>query len=75
MSSLFFDFFDLFFYAVFEDSYAVDLAADNVAAGEILGRVKAMPTPAGVPMAMMVPALRVMPWESSEMTSATSKII
>ena len=41
MSSLFFDFFDLFFYAVFKDSYAVDLAADDVAAGEVLGRVKA----------------------------------
>lgn len=54
---------------------AVDLAADNVAAGEILGGSKAHADAGGVPMAMMVPALRVMPWESSEMTSATSKII
>ena len=29
-----------------------------------------MPTPAGVPVAMMVPARRVMPWDSSEITEA-----
>ena len=33
-----------------------------------------MPTPAGVPVAMMVPALRVMPCESSAMTWSMSKI-
>ena len=40
---------------------AVDLAAHRVAGLQKLRRV----TPAGVPVAMMVPAFRVMPWVSS----------
>ena len=75
MSSLFFDFFNYFFTRFSRTPIPSISQRTRSPSARYLGGSKPMPTPAGVPIAMIVPALSVIPWDSSEMTSATPKII